>query len=164
VLEEQALNTRLHDRTSFRCGVPELDDYLHRFAAQQSARGVSAVYVLVDSEQPSRILGFYTLSAAQVGVLQMRDSDQKKLPRYPVPCFRMGRLACSVTHRGQGLGKLLLGCAVERCLQARKQVAAFAMLVDAKNDSAKAFYLHYGFMPCADSPLKLYLPLGSTAL
>lgn len=163
MLEEQALNTSLHDRTSFRCGVPELNDYLHRFAAQQSARGVSAVYVLVDSGQPSRILGFYTLSAAQVDVLQMRESDQKKLPRYPVPCFRMGRLACSVAHRGQGLGKLLLGCAVERCLQARKQVAAFAMLVDAKDDNAKAFYLHYGFTPCADSPLKLYLPLGSTA-
>jgi GNAT superfamily N-acetyltransferase len=163
VLEEQELNTSLHDRTSFRCGAPELDNYLQRFAAQQFARGVSAVYVLVDSEQPSRILGFYTLSAAQVDVLHISESDRKKLPRYPVPCFRMGRLACSVEHHGQGLGKLLLGCAVERCLKARKQVAAFAMLVDAKNDSAKAFYLHYGFTPCADSPLTLYLPLGSPA-
>ena len=161
MLEEHALNTSLHDRTSFHCGVPELDDYLHRFAAQQSARGVSAVYVLVDSDQPSQILGFYTLSAAQVDASNISASDRKKLPRYPVPCFRMGRLACSTAHHGQGLGKLLLGCAVERCLQARKQVAAFAMLVDAKNDSASAFYRHYGFTPCADSPLSLYLPLGS---
>lgn len=164
MLEEQALNTSLHDRTSFRCGVPELDDYLHRFAAQQSARGVSAVYVLIDSERPSRILGFYTLSAAQVDVAQISESDRKKLPRYPVPCFRMGRLTSSVAYRGQGLGKLLLGCAVDRCLQARKQVAAFAMLVDAKNDHAKAFYQHYGFTPCTDSPLTLYLPLGAPAL
>lgn len=161
MLEEQALNTSRHDRTSFSCGVPELDDYLHRFAAQQSARGVSAVYVLVDSDQPSRILGFYTLSAAQVDVSHLSASDRKKLPRYPVPCFRMGRLACSTAHRGQGLGKLLLGCAVDRCQQARKQVAAFAMLVDAKNDIARAFCQHYGFMPCADSPLTLYLPLGN---
>jgi len=90
-------------------------------------------------------------------------SDRKKLSRYPVPYFRMGRLACSATHRDQGLEKLLLGCAVERCLQARKQVAAFAMLVDAKKDSAKALYQHYGFTPCADSQLTLYLPLGSPA-
>lgn len=163
MLEEHALNTSLHDRTGFRCGVPELDDFLHRFAAQQSARGVSAVYVLVESDQPSRILGFYTLSAAQVDVSHLSASDRKKLPRYPVPCFRMGRLACSAVHRGQGLGKLLLGCAVERCLQARKQVAAFAVLVDAKNDSASAFYQHYGFTPCVDSPLSLYLPLGNPA-
>ena len=58
------LATSVHDRSGFRCGVPELDDYLRRFAAQQVARGVSAVYVLIDSEQPSQILGFYTLSAA----------------------------------------------------------------------------------------------------
>ncbi len=164
MLEEQALNTSLHDRTGFRCGVPELDDYLHRFAAQHSARGICTVYVLVESDQPSRILGFYTLSAAQVDGVQISESDRKKLPRYPVPCFRMGRLACSVKHRGQGLGKLLLGCAVNRCLQARKQVAAFAMLVDAKNDNAKAFYQHYGFTPCTDSQLTLYLPLGAPAL
>ncbi len=154
------LATSLHDRAGFRCGVPELDDYIQRFAAQQVVRGVSAVYVLVDSAQPSQILGFYTLSAAQVDVMQMAEADRKKLPRYPVPCFRMGRLACSVKHRGQGVGKLLIGCAVDRCLQARKQIAAFALLVDAKGESAKAFYQHYGFTPCADSPLTLYLPLG----
>lgn len=63
--------------------------YLQRFAAQQSARGVSAVCVLVDSEQPSRILGFYSLSAAQVDVLHISESDREKLPRYPVACFRI---------------------------------------------------------------------------
>lgn len=160
MLEEQALDIKRHNRVDFRCGVLELDDYLHRYAAQQSARGVSAVYVLINSAQPSRILGFYTLSAAQVDGVQISESDRKKLPRYPVPCFRMGRLACSAEHRGEGLGKLLLGCAVDRCLQARKQVAAFALLVDAKNDNAKAFYQHYGFTPCTDSPRTLYLPLG----
>jgi len=160
VLEEQMLATSVHDRSGFRCGVPELDDYLRRFAAQQVARGVSAIYVLIDSEQPSQILGFYTLSAAQVDVMQITEVERRKLPRYPVPCFRMGRLACSAEHRGQGLGKLLIGCAVSRCIRASKQVAAFALLVDAKGESAKAFYQHYGFTPCADSPLTLHLPLG----
>ena len=154
------LATSVHDRSGFRCGVPELDDYLRRFAAQQVARGVSAIYVLIDSEQPSQILGFYTLSAAQVDVMQITEVERRKLPRYPVPCFRMGRLACSAEHRGQGLGKLLIGCAVSRCIRASKQVAAFALLVDAKGESAKAFYQHYGFTPCADSPLTLHLPLG----
>lgn len=160
MLEEQAFNASLHDRAGFRCGVPELDDYLHRFAAQQSARGVSTVHVLVSSDQPSLILGFYTLSAAQIDALQLREATRKKLPRYPVPCFRMGRLACRTGNQGQGLGKLLIGCAVARCLLARKQVAAFALLVDAKNENAKAFYQHYGFTPCVDSPMTLYLPLG----
>ena len=140
--------------------MPELDDYLHRFAAQQSAKGVSTVYVLVDDAQPSVILGFYTLSAAQVDSPQLSAVDRKKLPRYPVPCFRMGRLACHADSQGRGLGKLLMGCAVDRCLQARRLVGAFALLVDAKNEKAKAFYQHYRFSACTDSPMTLYLPLG----
>ena len=58
------------------------------------------------------------------------------------------------------MGKLVLGCAVDRCLKARQQVAAYALLVDAKDDAAKAFYLHFGFKPLQDAPLALYLPLG----
>jgi GNAT superfamily N-acetyltransferase len=160
VLEEQPLDPERHDRAGFHCGVPELDDYLHRLASQHRRKGVSTVYVLVDSEAPDLILGFYTLSAAQVDVAELVDADRKKLPRYPVPCFRLGRLACRADRRGQGLGKVLIGCAVERCLQARKQVAAFALIVDAKNDEAKAFYKHYGFTPCVDASTTLYLPLG----
>ena len=116
--------------------------------------------MLVDTEKLSLILGFYTLSAAQVDSAELSDADRKKLPRYPIPCFRLGRLACRMDHRGRGLGKLLIGCAVERCLQARKQVAAFALIVDAKSPEAKAFYEHYGFTPCVDASMTLYLPLG----
>jgi GNAT superfamily N-acetyltransferase len=160
VLEEQPLDPELHDRTDFSCGVPKLDEYLHRFASQHRRKGVGNVYVLVEPGTPSLILGFYTLSAAQVDVAKLTDADRRKLPRYPVPCFRMGRLACRADRRGQGLGRLLIGGAVERCLQARKQVAAFALIVDAKNSAAKAFYEHYGFMPCVDASMTLYLPLG----
>ena len=159
MLEEQALDTAVHDRMAFCCGVPELGDYLHRFAAQQRRKGISAIYVLVDTEKPRQILGYYTLSAAQMDVAELSEADTKRLPRYPVPCFRMGRLACRTDLRGKGLGKLLLACAVDRCLQARKQIAAYAMIVDAKTPDAKAFYRQYGFTSCVDAPAALYLPL-----
>jgi len=160
VLEEQPLDPEIHDRAGFSCGIPNLDEYLHRLASQHRRKGVSSVYVLVDTGTPSLILGYYTLSAAQMDVAELNEADRKKLPRHPVPCFRMGRLACRADRRGQGLGKLLIGCAVERCLQASKQIAAFALIVDAKNSDAKAFYEHYGFTPCLDASMTLYLPLG----
>jgi GNAT superfamily N-acetyltransferase len=159
VLEELPLDPERHDRTNFSCGVSELDEYLHRLATQHRRKGVGNVYVLVEPGTPRLILGFYTLSAAQVDVAELTDANRRKLPRHPVPCFRMGRLACRADRRGQGLGRLLIGCAVERCLQARKQVAAFALIVDAKNSAAKAFYQHYGFTPCVDASMTLYLPL-----
>lgn len=160
MLEDQPLDPARHDRAGFSCGVAELDDYLRRFAVQHRRKGVGNVYVLVDSVAPGLVLGYYTLGAAQVDAAGLTDADRKRLPRYPVACFRMGRLACRADRRGQGLGKLLIGCAVERCLHARKQVGAYALIVDAKNPAAKAFYQHYGFTPCTDAPMTLYLPLG----
>lgn len=159
MLEEQVFNAKLHDRVAFRCGDAALDDYLQKYAAQQNAKGISTVFVLVDPATPSKILGFYTLSAAQIDVQQLNDAERKRLPRYPVPCFRMGRLARHIDNRGNGLGELLIGCAVDRCLHARSLVGAYALLVDAKNEKAKSFYEQYGFTACVDAPMTLYLPL-----
>ncbi len=161
MLEEQGLDPNRHDRQAFTSGVSELDDYLQRFAVQQSKKGVAVVRVLVDTDAPATILGYYSLSAAQIDVAQLDQSTQKKLPRYPVPCFRMGRLAAHSAHHGRGLGRILVGCAVERCLEAKKHVAAYALLVDAKGEKARDFYEHYGFIACTDNPMTLYLPLGA---
>lgn len=160
MLEEQLLDPRRHDRQAFTSGVPSLDEYLRRFAIQQSRKGIAVVRVLVDTDKPDTILGYYSLSAAQVDASNLDAHAQKQLPRYPVPCFRLGRLAAHAAHQGRGLGRLLVGCAVERCLEARKQVAAYALLVDAKGEQAKAFYQHYGFIPCHHHPMTLYLSLG----
>jgi GNAT superfamily N-acetyltransferase len=160
MLDDLPLDSLVHDREGFDCGVPVLNQYLRQFAEQHRRRGISAVYVLTDSARPERILGYYTLSAAEVDAQRLTDAERKKLPRFPVPCFRMGRLACRSDEQGRGLGKLVLGCAVDRCLKAKQQVAAYALLVDAKDEAAKGFYLHFGFKGLLDARLTLYLPLG----
>lgn len=161
MLEEQFFDPARHDRAGFSSGEVVLDDFLHKYAAQQNAKGMAAVFVLVDTENPEQILGYYTLSAAQLATGELTELERKKLPRYPVPCFRVGRLARSSQHIGAGLGTKLLGLAVDRCLKVKTQVGAYALLVDAKNVKAKSFYLRYGFTAYADSPNTLYLPLGS---
>lgn len=160
MLEEHALDPAVHDRQAFDCGVPALNQYLQRFAEQHRRKGISAACVLVDSAAPSAILGYYTLSAAEVDVESLSEADRKRLPRFPVPCFRMERLACHADRQGEGLGQLLVGCAVDRCLKAREQVAAYALIVDAKDDTAKRFYMHFGFKALRDAGLTLYLPLA----
>lgn len=160
MLDEHPLDPAIHDRQGFECGVPSLDEYLRRFAEQHRRRGISSIYVLTESAQPDRILGYYTVSAAEVDGQRLSEAERTKLPRFPVPCFRMGWLACRKDQQGRGMGKLLLGGAVDRCLKARRQVAAYALLVDAKDDAARAFYAHFGFKALQDRPLTLYLPLG----
>jgi predicted GNAT family N-acyltransferase len=159
VLEEQFFDPKVHDRSGFQSGEPLLDEFLRKYAAQQSARGVTSVFVLVDDDQPNKILGYYTLSAAQVDISQLSPVDQKRLPRYPIPCFRLGRLARDMGSRGSGIGGVLMGLVVERCRKAKVSIGAYALLVDAKSTSAKSFYEHYGFIPCTDSAMTLYMPL-----
>ena len=160
MLEETRLDTGVHDCAAFDCGVPALNEYLAKFASQHRRRGISQTYVLVESESPTKVLGYYCLSAAQMDAEQISESDRKRLPRYPIPCFRMGRLACRRDQQGKGIGRILIGSAVDRCLKARDEVASYALIVDAKDERAKAFYEHYGFTPCADQPSTFYLPLG----
>ena len=160
MLEEQRLDSKHHDRAAFDCGIPELNHYLTRRATQDRRRNLTQVYVLVDTDTPSQVLGYYTLSAAQVDTEQISEQERRRLPRYPIPCFRMGRFAVRQDIQGQGLGKRLFGCAVDRCLQVRHEVGAYALIVDAKNANAKSFYEHFGFVPFSDRPLCLYLVIG----
>lgn len=163
MLEEQLLDPKQHDRQGFKSGVADLDVFLSRFATQQSKKGITVVRVLVDTDSPKTILGYYSLSAAQVDTSDLEAADQQKLPHYPVPCFRLGRLATHLDYRGRGFGRLLVGLALTRCLEAQKIVAAYALIVDAKDATAAAFYRHYGFTLCKDNGQSLYLPLAQNS-
>jgi len=152
-----ALDTASHDRGQFTCGQPALDRYLREQVSQDIRRRVAACFVAV-AEQ-SRIAGYYTLAAASVPLNDLPASVRRQLPRYPaVPAVRMGRLAVDAEFKGQGLGGVLLVDALRRA--ARSEIPAVAMIVDAKDEQAAAFYRHHGFMTLADSPLTLFLPLA----
>lgn len=159
MFEEQQLDPTRHNRKAFCCGEPALDRFLKQQAHQNMRRGVSQTFVLVPAEAPGQIAGFYTLAPAEITLADLQPGDAKPLPPYPVPCFRMGRLARDQRWQRQGLGPLLLGLAIQRCLHARTSVGGYALVVDAKTPAAVAFYAHHGFRPFQDTPRSLYLPL-----
>ena len=86
----------------------------------------------------------------------------KGLPRYPVVlAMLIGRLAVSVAHQGKGLGSALIADAVVRT--DRFGIGAFALIVDAKDERAKAFYEATGFVSLPGQPPRLCIPI-ETAL
>ena len=150
-----------HDRSGFKSGVEPLDRYFSTQVTQDIRRRVSACFVAVERASGT-VAGFYTIAASSVPLLDIATATAKKLPRYPlVPAVRVGRLAVAESHRGRRLGVALLADAIDRAL--RSEIAAFAIVVDAKDDAAAAFYKHYGFIPFASEPMSLYLPLGDVA-
>ena len=160
MFEEQLLDPKRHDRSGFACGEPALNAFLQRHAHQNMRKGISQTWVLVPQDEPITIAGYYCLAPAEVDLANLQPADARPLPPYPIPCFRMGRLARALRWRGEGLGALLIGLAVERALQARQSVGGYALIVDAKGEEAKTFYRRHGFRPHLDTPNSLYLPLG----
>ena len=147
-----------YERNEFRCGSAALDRYLREQVTQDVRRRVAACFVALTGEQ--RIAGYYTLASASLLLADLPASIGKKLPRYPtVPTVRMGRLAVDEAFAGQGLGGALLADALERA--SRSEIAAYALMVDAKDDKAATFYRHHGFIPLPDTPLTLFLPLAT---
>jgi GNAT superfamily N-acetyltransferase len=132
------------DRRSFHSGNIELDRFFQRFAGQNQFRvqlGVTHV-----ATEGGEILGFATVSAAQVKHASLPAAERKGLPAYPVPVIRLSRLAVSATAQGRGVGAALVRhvnlLAVELAMA---KVGCAGVLVDAKPE-AKGFYARYGFI------------------
>lgn len=150
----------LHDRVTFSCGVEALDRYFRMQAGQDSRKRVASCFVLVADD--GSVAGYYTLSATSIALGDLPPTLVKKLPRYPLlPATLMGRLAVDQRRRGRGLGELLLFDAFSRTL--RSEIASYAFVVDAKDDTAQAFYGRYRFMRLPSAGRRLFLPLAEIA-
>jgi len=147
-----------HNRAQFTCGVEPLDRYLHQQASQDVSKRVAAVFVL--TPDGTTIAGYYSLSAHAVNLADLPSNVAKKLPRYPnVPATLLGRLAVGSTFRGQGIGELLLLDAFRRVLANAESIASTMVVVDAKDENARNFYLHHDFIPLPLQPNRLFYPV-----
>lgn len=148
-----------HERSSFQCGVESLDRYIKERASQDQRRDVARVFVATVGDSSS-VVGYYSVSSASVGIDALPSDSRRGLPRYPqVPCVLIGRLAVDRSQQGAGLGAQLLRDALNRILAWHTEIGAWAVLVDAIDEDAVAFYARFGFARFRDDPLRLFLPL-----
>jgi GNAT superfamily N-acetyltransferase len=155
---------RHHDRKSFDCGSPELNGYLERFARQNHESGGAKTFVVVPPAEPARVLGYYSISPGAIEFARVPARLTRKLGRYEVPVFRLGRLAVSLPVQGRGLGADLLLAAGIRALSVATRIGGVALAIDAKDERAAGWYLRFGAIRLLDDPLKLVLPLGAIAV
>jgi GNAT superfamily N-acetyltransferase len=147
--------SRGHDRTAFASGVEALDDWFHKRAAQDQRRRVAQVFVALDDEG---IVGFYSLSMFTLMLDNIPEHLARKLPKYDaIPAVLIGRLARHERARGSGVGDLLIADALARVLGVAESVAAYAIVVDAKDERGRKFYESHGFIPLPSRPNRLFL-------
>ena len=150
--------TSVHDRSQFSSGSLPLERYFREQASQDVRRRIATCFVAVSIET-GILAGFYTLTSASVAPGDLAPEIARKLPRYPVvPAVLLGRLAVAREFQGMGLGGVLLANALLRV--ARVEMGIFAMLVDAKDESAQRFYEHYGFSILPGESRRMCLPIA----
>lgn len=147
------------DRGGFSCGVEALDRYFRAQVSQDTRKRVATCYIAIENAT-DRIAGFYTLSASDVLLQDLATGISKRLPRYPrVPVVRIGRLGVDTRFKGRRVGtSLVLDAAVRT---ARSEVGAYALVVDAKDERAEAFYRRLGFQGYGANPRQMIAPIAS---
>ena len=144
-----------HDRKSFDCGEPSLNDYLQRYARQNMSNDSARVYVAVRPDE-TRICGFFTLCTGHVDALVFPDRVRRGWPR-DVPTVLLGRLAVDSQFQNEGLERRLVLAALDTTIQVAGDVGVAAIDVWALNPRARAFYEKLGFASLQDDAFHLYL-------
>ena len=160
-LNPPVLLTKDHDRNSFDCGVPALNDYLKKYALQNQKKHAARTYV---ASRGNRIVAYYSLAYGSVSLEEATQTVRAGLPRHPIPVILLARLAVDSNEQGRGLGATLLKDALLRTIRAAEIAGLRAMLVHAKDDSAKRFYEKFGSEPSPVDAYHLFLRVSDILL
>ena len=151
-----------HVRERFSCGQPDLDSWFRLRASQDEKRNIARVFVAVDDDLG--VVGFYSLSSLSLSLDHLPEQIAHKLPRYDaIPAALIGRLARDERVRGQGVGELLLADAIHRVVEVGRSIAVFAIVVDAKDERAVAFYQSFGFQALPLRSNRLFMLTATAA-
>jgi predicted N-acetyltransferase YhbS len=150
------LLTAAHNVSAFDCGIAALDEWLIRRALVNQGAGASRTYVVC---QGHTVVGYYALAAGSIEHSEAPGRLKRNMPD-PIPMMVLARLGVDRSLQGQGLGAALLRDAVLRVMQAADIVGVRGILVDAVDDTARAFYERFGFRRSTAFPLKVMITLG----
>ncbi len=152
--------TDAHDVTQFSSGKPSLDHWLKTRALSNQQKGFTAVMVVHDA---SRVVAYYGLAPTAVAPETLPRSVRTGQPPNPVPCLLLGQLATDLGWAGRGIGTSLLWHALERCVAAAELVGGRALMVNAVDEEAAAFWKRRGFIASKDDPFILFRSIADIA-
>lgn len=152
--------TAAHDVSEFSCGKPGLDRWLRVRALSNQEKGFTAVIVVHEAQ---RVVGYYGLAPTAIVPGRLPRSIRTGQPPDPVPCLLLGQLATDLRWTGRRIGTGLVKHALERCVEAASLIGGRALVVNAVDEEAAAFWRRRGFVPSQDDPLVLFRSIADIA-
>ena len=148
-----------HRLDDFSCGEPALDDWLKRYARAAHTADSARVFVTTLDDRQT-VVGYYALTAAQIAPRDATPRASKGQARArPIPAILLARLAVDERHQGAGLGRSLLQDVLLRCAEAAEAIGARVLLVHAKHETAKRWYMQFDFEESPTDALQLLMLL-----
>jgi GNAT superfamily N-acetyltransferase len=142
-----------HNVTPFNSGNGDLDAWLQRHALAAQRMDSARTFV---ATRRGRVIGYFSLTMGSVLRAEAPAKLIRGMPAYPVSMVLLARLAVDQSEQGKGVGAMLLAEALRKAVAAGEVAAARLIVVDAVDDSAAAFYQHYGFIRTPENPHRFY--------
>jgi len=143
--------------SAFDCGQLDLNEWLRRHAFTNQRAGMATVFATTDRET-GRVVGYYSLATGGVENAAAPIRVTKGVPRHPVPVILLTRLAVDTSVQGRKVGRALLRDALARVNAAADEIGVRALLIHAKDEGARDFYLRCAeFDPSPTDPLHVFL-------
>ena len=144
-----------HDLSAFDCGEAALNDWLRHQALKNESR-FSRTYVVCAE---NLVVAYFCIAAGAVERMAAPGKVRRNTPSN-IPVSVIGRLAVSIDHAGKGLGADILADALRRIALASQSIGIGAVLVHAKDEAAKRFYLRCAeFIEYPADSRTLFLPI-----
>ena len=148
--------SRSFDRSTFRCGKPDLDDWLKTRAGQQERTNNTRTFLAVEE---SRVVGYYATTAYRLSLDEVTEMYGVGKRAYPTPAVLLARLAVDEALQGRGVGQALLVHALTEIARASRSVGFEVVVVHAIDSDAVTFYARAGFTRFEDHELHLFMPV-----
>ena len=146
-----------HRLEAFDCGSGPLNDWLVQRALRNQSSGTSRTWVVVEVGT-GQVVAFYASSTASI----LRSSAPKRIGRNQpeeMPALLLARMGVDSRHQSRGLGAALLKHFMLKAVEVAQSVGVRVLLIHAKDDNAKSFYEHYGFVESPLDPLVMMMLL-----
>jgi len=148
--------SRGFDRSRFRCGKPDLDEWLRTQAGQQERSGNTRTFLAVEE---SRVIGYFATTAYRLGLDEVAQMYGVGKRIYPIPAVLLARLAVDEEYQGKGIGMRLLVHALTEIARASRSIGFEVVVVHAIDRDAVTFYAQAGFTRFEDHELHLFMPV-----
>ncbi len=149
-----------HDVSQFSCGKPSLDHWLKTWALANQQKGFTVVMVV---RVQDRVVGYYGLAPTAIVPASLPRAIRTGQPPNPMPCILLGQLATDTAWVGRGIGIGLVNHALARSVNGAALIGGRALIVNAIDDEAAAFWRRRGFMPSKDDVLVLFRSISDIA-